>query len=116
MYLIIDRFHAIFLRLKSRKIFRPRIFQNHLSPELQSTFQNLYLASTYLNLESPQRLTEIKKTINQILTIELKEKLTDLSSRIAQAENRSENTLIEKLETEYNQTLMKLSKVQSTKT
>lgn len=113
---VTPRFHAIFLRLKTRKLFHPQTFQNNLSPELQSTFQNLYLASTYLHLDSRERLSEIKKTISQILTGQLKEKLTDLSSQIAQAENQGKNTLVEKLEQEYNQTLTLLSKVQSTKT
>ena len=60
------RFVHIFLNLTGfSPNFKPKSFANTLSPELVSTFQTIYLTSTYLNIDSHQRLIEIKKTINQ---------------------------------------------------
>ena len=61
-------------------------------------------------------MTEVKKTLNQLLVVQLKEKLATLSSQIAQAENQGQTTTVANLEQEYNQTLAKLSPLQSTKT
>lgn len=110
------RFHNIFLNLKSLKgEFDPSSFANSLLPELKPVFENIFLASTFLTLDSHHRQIEIKKTINQILDITLKEKLVKLSAEISRAESTDQTTLVETLEQEYNQTLIKLSKIQATK-
>jgi DNA primase len=112
----LPRFKNIFVNLVGLKDdFEPQTFADTLSPELVPVFQSLFLASSYLNLDSHQRLSEINKTINQMLDITLKEKLVSLSSQIAQAESLDQVSLVEELESEYNHTLTKLSKIQSTK-
>jgi len=109
------RFRSVFHHLKTRKIFRPQTFPNKLSPELLSTFQNLYLSSTYLKLESRQRLTEIQKTINKILSIGYKEKIVDISSQIAKAQNLNDDQLVDKLLGEQKHLLSQLSQVETGK-
>ncbi len=110
------RFQSIVKLLSSRKIFRPQKFMARLAPELQSTFQSLYLEASSLNLDSRHRQLEIKKTVNQLLVIGLKDKLSDISSQISRAESSNNESLVEKLEQEYNQTLADLSLVQARKT
>ena len=112
----VHRFSSIILALKSyASEFDPQVFSQTLSPELVSTFQNLYLAATYLNLDSHQRLEEIQKTIKLIQIIELKNKLNLITQQLSQAENTGNNSLAEKLSLEYNQSLAELSRVQSSK-
>ena len=112
----IVRFNHIFSNLlEFKQNFDPVVFANTMSAELKPVFENIYLSSTFLNLDSHHRLIEINKTINQILDIRLKEKLITLSSQIAQAENLNQTSLVESLEKEYNQTLTKLSKIQPKK-
>lgn len=110
------RFQNIFLNLtKIEDEFDPKKFADTLSPELSPTFNNLYLSGTYLNIESQARLREIKKTISQLQSISLKDRISTLSTKIAQAENSDDDILLKQLEVEYNQLLSELSKVQSTK-
>lgn len=110
------RFQKIFLHLTGLvSNFEPKLFADSLSPELVASFQNLYLASTYLNLDSHQRLIEIKKTISQILSLSFKQQLIDLSSQIARAEAINQETMVKTLEMEYNKVLTKLAKIQSAK-
>ena len=116
MNLSVPRFQSIASALKSAKSFHPQSFMESLPPELQSVFQNLYLIADSLNLDSHHRHLEINKTVSQIAAIQLKEALNDLSSRISRAESAGDNSLVEKLEQEYNQTLSKLSLVQPRKT
>jgi DNA primase len=112
----ITRFKNIFLNLCSLDTeFDPSGFADSLSPELKPVFENIFLAATFLNLDSHHRAIEINKTVNQILDLELKEKLVKLSSQIAQAEAAGQTSLLEKLEQEYNHTLQQLSKIQATK-
>lgn len=111
----VPRFQAIFLHLQSRKIFRPQTFAKNLAPELQSTYQNLYLSSTYLNLESRERLHEIQKSINKILSIGYKSKIVDLSSQITQAQNLDQNELVDQLLAKQQQILSLLSQVETGK-
>lgn len=111
-----SRFQNIFLNLtKIEDEFDPKKFADTLSPELSPTFNNLYLSGTYLNIESQARLREIKKTISQVQSISLKDRISALSTKIAQAENSNDDILLKQLEVEYNQLLSELSKVQSTK-
>jgi DNA primase len=109
------RFSTVFLKLKSRKIFRPKTFAGLLVPELQPTFQNIYLSSTYLNLESRERLREIQKAINKILSIGYKAKIVDLSSQIAKAQDLNDDTLVDKLLGEQKKLLSQLSLVETGK-
>jgi DNA primase len=111
----IPRFQTIFLKLKSRKLFRPRTFAGYLPPELQSTFQNLYLSSTYLRLEPRQRLREINKTVNKILALGYKEKIVDLSSRITQSQDQGREEEVDKLLEDQKHLLTQLSKVEAGK-
>lgn len=107
--------HIFSFMQRPNKVFDASKFARRLPAELQTIFQDLYLRSTELNLDSHGRLVEINKTINQILTITLKDQLNILSTKIAQAENSQSEELVTQLEKEYNQLLQKLSAVQSTK-
>lgn len=117
----ISRFQKIFSQLldttqeKDSALQNPKNFGDNLSPELLPLYQNLYLAATTLGLESKHRLREINKTISQLLTITIKQQLTDVSSQLAQAENSGDESAVSMLELEYNQLLSKLSSIQSPK-
>lgn len=113
----LPRFKNIFINLTSIKDnFNPKLFTQSLSPELSPVFDSLYLSGTYLNLDSHHRLLEIKKTINQLLTLTLKQRQLDLSSQIARAEAEGLDDIVSGLELEYNSVLSQLSRLQSTKT
>jgi DNA primase len=110
------RFQKIFsYLLRPRKNFVPARFASRLPPELQSVFQDTYLHSTQFTFDSHGRLLEINKTINQIKTITLKDNLSLLSTKIAQAESLGDDASVEKLEQEYNHVLSELSSIQATK-
>jgi DNA primase len=111
----VPRFQSIFQKLRSSKSFRPQTFAGRLDPELQSAFQNLYLSSTYLKLESRERLREINKSINKILSIGYKEKIIDLSSQIAKAQDQDRDELVDRLLGEQKNLLSRLSRVETGK-
>lgn len=110
------RFQNIILNLtKHSDDFDPKTFAESLSPELTPTFESIYLSGTYLDIESQTRLKEIKKTISQVKSVTTKDRLSILSTKIAQAESSGDEDLLKQLELEYNQLLSELSQVQSTK-
>jgi DNA primase len=108
----VPRYWEVFKKLKRQKLFHPQTFAGRLAPELQSTFQNLYLSSTYLKLESRERLHEIQKAINKILSISYKEQIVDLSSQIAQAQSLDQDDLVDKLLEQQKHLLSQLSLVE----
>ncbi|MFZ2152573.1 MAG: DNA primase [Microgenomates group bacterium] len=113
---VTPRFVKIFSALlRPRKIFNPVRFGSRLPPELLSIYQDIFLNSTRFKFESKDRLVEINKTINQILTLTLKDKLSVISSKIAQAESADDDELVATLEADYNSLLHQLSSIQSTK-
>ena len=112
----IPRFQKIFFQLfNCPNEYNPKTFVDTLSPELVPIFQSMYLNSTFLEIESKDRLMQINKNIAQLQTITLKEQLSDVSSRLARAENSDDEAAVLELEKEYNQLLTKLSLIQSTK-
>ena len=111
----VSRFQKIAEQLTTIEEFDPSTFTENLPTELHSTYQQLYLLSSNINFEPPHRRLEIQKVINQILTINYKNKLQSLGIKIGQAESLEDNTLVSELEKEYNQALNQLSALQSTK-
>jgi len=110
------RFQKMFVQLlKPRKIFKPSRFSSHLPAELLPTFQDIFLHSTQFSFDPHGRLLEINKTINQILTITLRDQLSAMSAKIAQAENQGSEDIVKKLEIDYNHLLQQLSAIQSIK-
>lgn len=90
-------------------------FTPHLPPELQPTFQQIYLLGTSRELESSTRRQEISRTLNQLRIINLKAKLSSLSSQISAQESASPDTDTSSLEAEYSQVLSQLSRLQTPK-
>ena len=112
----IPRFQKIFAQLlKPKKNFIPSRFASRLPGELLPTFQEIFLRSTQFSFDSRGRLLEVNKTINQIQTITLKDQLSTLSTKIAQAENQGSEDIVKKLEIDYNHLLSSLAVIQSTK-
>ena len=106
------RYQVIANKLLDIKIFKPKKFENILSPEIQPTYQSLYLDATVSPTESHQRLVEIKKTITQLDTYFLKDRLNYLSHQISKLENQDNQPELIEVEKEYNKLLLDLSKVQ----
>ena len=106
------RFQSIAKQLLEIEDFEPKNFESLLSPEIRPTFQSIYLDSTISQTESHQRLSEIKKTITQLDSIFLKDRLNFLSHQISQFEKQEKQVELVEAEKEYNKLLSELSKVQ----
>jgi hypothetical protein len=92
--------------------FEPKSFEALLPSEIRASFQSIYLDATIDQTESHQRLVEIKKTINQLDSIFLKDRLNYLGHQITKLENQTDQTELIEAEKEYNKLLLELSKVQ----
>jgi len=106
------RYQIIAKNLLNSTKFDPKKFEILLPPEIQPSFQSIYLDSTINQIESHQRLLEIKKTINQLDSIFLKDRLNYLSHQISQLEKQENQDELVEAEKEYNKLLLDLSKVQ----
>lgn len=95
--------------------FVPSEFSLSLPPELRPAFEDIYIRSTTFDFDSHGRLIEINKTISQILTLNLKSELQQISQKIAQAESQNQEDVVKKLEVDYNHLLSELALVQTTK-
>lgn len=106
------RFQSIATQLLEIEDFEPKNFESLLSPEIRPTFQSIYLDSTMSQTESHQRLSEIKKTITQLDSFFIKDRLNILSHQISQFEKQEKQLELVEAEKEYNKLLSELSKVQ----
>jgi DNA primase len=109
------RFQVIANELLKIKIFKPKNFESFLPSEIQPTYQSLYLDATAKPTESHQRLVEIKKTVTQLDSFYLKDRLNYFGHQISKLENNDnqENQIdLVEAEKEYNKLLIDLSKVQ----
>lgn len=106
------RFQTISKQLLESKTFEPKIFESFLPSEIIPSFQSLYLDATVNQTESHQRLSEIKKTITQLDSIFLKDRLNFLGRQISKLENEDNQDALVGAEKEYNKLLLDLSKVQ----
>ena len=106
------RFQSIATQLLEIEDFEPKNFESLLSPEIRPTFQSIYLDSTMSQTESHQRLSEIKKTITQLDSFFIKDRLNFLSHQISQFEKQEKQLELVEAEKEYNKLLSELSKVQ----
>ena len=100
--------------LKAKK-YSPATFQSRLPAEVQPTFQSLYLSASNPQILSEVRSREIKKTIASLETINLKDQINKMTQQIAQLEQTGQLDELKSLEMEYNQLLVKLSRIQSSK-
>jgi DNA primase len=110
-----SRFLSIFTLLLKQKNYHLKTFAAQLPPELQSIFQDIYIASSALNLEPLHRRLEITKIINLILSQNLKKELQTISHQLSLAEKNEDSAKIKELETKYNQLLAGLSGLESNK-
>ena len=106
------RYQIIAKKLLEATNFDPKIFEISLPSEIRTSFQSIYLDATIDQTESHQRLLEIKKTVNQLDSIFLKNKLNYLGHQIAKLENQVDQAELIEAEKEYNRILLDLSKVQ----
>lgn len=86
-------------------------FQTDLAPELHPVFQELYLKSQSLELESEKKAQEIHSLALLIQVQNLKQDLSQLSKEIARSESHDEDT--SSLEDQYNKLTKRLAKLQS---
>lgn len=107
-----SQFKLIAEKLISVKEFDPQDFQNEIPAEIRPVFQNIFLMATSLIIDSSKRLLEIKKIINQIKTIVIKEKISRLSLKIVQLEDEENEEELKICEQEYNRLLHELSSLQ----
>lgn len=113
----LDRFQEHRYQIIAKKLleidkFEPKIFESSLPPEIQPSFQSLFLDATVDQTESHQRLVEIKKTITQLDSIFLKDRLNYLGHQISNLEKQDNQDELKEIEKEYNKLLLDLSKVQ----
>lgn len=110
------RYQAIAKILVELDKFEPKLFESLLPPEIQPSFQSLYLDATINQIQPHQRHIEIKKTITQLDMIFLKDRLNYLSHQITKLEDQVDQSKLIEAEKEYNKLLLDLSKVQIKKT
>jgi DNA primase len=106
------RYQIIAKKLLEAHKFEPKFFETSLPSEIQPSFQSIYIDATINQTESRQRLVEIKKTVNQLDSIFLKDRLNYLGHQITKLENQIDQTGLIEAEKEYNRLLLDLSKVQ----
>lgn len=106
-------FKLIIDKLVGSKKFIPQKFQEKLPAEICPIFQTIYLKASSLEIEPRHRSLEIQKTIAKIKTFLIKEKMKNLSLKIAQLEDEENETdEFKKIESEYNYLLKELSAIQ----
>ena len=106
------RYQIIAKNLLEVDKFEPKSFEALLPSEIRASFQSIYLDATIDQTESHQRLVEIKKTISQLDSFFLKDRLNYLGHQITKLENQTDQTELIEAEKEYNRLLLELSKVQ----
>ena len=106
------RFFTIGENLLKTKDFEPKSFEDLLPAEIRPVFQSIYMETTVNTIESHDRLLEIKKAGAILDNFYLKDRLNFLSTKIAQLEDKDDQTELESIEREYNKLLSELSKVQ----
>ncbi len=106
------RFKTIANQLLVSSKFDPQTFASDIPAEIRPVFQSLYLDTTVNLLDSHTRLREVKKTVALLDGFYLKDRLNLLSTQIAQYEADANNHKLAQAESEYNQLLSQLSKVQ----
>jgi len=106
------RFYQIGETLLKTTTFDPKTFETLLPAEILPVFQSIYMETTVNTTESHDRLLEIKKAVAILDNFYLKDRLNFLSTKIAQLEDKDDQTELESIEKEYNKLLSELSKVQ----
>ena len=99
----IDRFKTIFEFVKNPQ---------KLPPELFSVYQNIYMASLLLDLDSKTRHRDIISTLDQIEIHKIRQELNDLSREIGKLDEDESNKVSKDLEIRYNKLLVELQKLQ----
>jgi DNA primase len=113
--LTVVRFQNVVTTLLSLTEFDPSTFASELPKELETVYQNLFLKANMLKLESTERHLQITKTLNNLLTITIKNRLVEINRKIAQLEVQGKTDDIKSLELEYNQLLSKLPRLPRSK-
>lgn len=111
----LPKFDTICQHLARVDEFIPSSFADSLPAELQPIFQNLYLVSTTLTLDSHQRQSEIKKIIRHLKIMSLRTKISQLSGQIGRLESLSDSPQLSEVEKEYTLLLQQLSRLQTPK-
>ncbi|HRT39987.1 MAG TPA: DNA primase [Candidatus Woesebacteria bacterium] len=106
------RFRSLLEKLLVVDKYSPATFQSQLSSELTGVFQNVYLESHNFDFDTYRLNLEIKKLINQLTIIEVKEQLRQLAAEITQLEKNDPDNRQKTLEIKYNKLLVKLSQLQ----
>lgn len=92
-----------------------REISDSLPAELKSIFETLYFESQKDPIDSKNRLFEIKKTINKINQVLLKDRLNQISNQISNPETEENEQEFNKLFLEQKQIMEKLYQLQTIK-
>ncbi|MDD2483243.1 MAG: DNA primase [Candidatus Shapirobacteria bacterium] len=111
----VPRFKIIAKYLLEKDGFSLKEILDALSAEIKPLFENLYFEAEKNQLDSKDRLSEIKKATTQISSILLKDRLNNLSNQISKLEDKEDEKVLKEVESEYNQVLERLHDLQSTK-
>jgi len=107
------RFIPIINQLLSIETFEPGEFQSLLPAENKTIFQSIFMEVTNNPIDSQTRMSEVKKTTDQIDSIFIKDKLNSLNQQIAKLEEQGLETELEAVEKEYNQLVHQLGIIQT---
>ena len=113
--LTVPRFKTIANYLLEKENFSLKEIMDSLPAEIQPLFQEIYFESEKNQIDSKDRLSEIKKATSKISSILLKKRLNQLSNQISKLESEEDEELLKQVEVEYKQVLEKLHQLQINK-
>lgn len=113
--LTVARFKTIAKYLLEKEDLTLKQILDSLPAEIKPLFENLYFESQKNQIDSVTRLSEIKKTTNNINKILLKDRLNQLSNQITKFESEENEESLKEAEIEYNQIIEKLHRLQTNK-
>ena len=113
--LTVARFKTIAKYLLEKEDLTLKQILDSLPAEIKPLFENLYFESQKNQIDSVTRLSEIKKTTNNINKILLKDRLNQLSNQITKFESEENEEALKEAEIEYNQIIEKLHRLQTNK-
>jgi DNA primase len=111
----VSRFKTIVKYLLENEGLKLKQILGSLPAEIKPIFQNIYFESEKNKMESRTRLSEIKKAINNIKEILFKDRLSKLSNQINKFEKNKDKKSLKEAESESNDILEKLHKLQTKK-
>jgi len=103
----------IIKKIKKIKKFDPAVFADSFPAEIKPAFEKAYLKALDLSFDSKTRFAEIKKTLDNIRSIDLKANINHFSQSLAQSEAKKQKKSTKKIEKKILDLTKELSQIQT---